>query len=71
MKYLNIPTKNDQFWGEGVNYQMQIVTSFLSLTCEIVFVVDGITIGSLPPTPKIGSLPKLPQFDQKIFWTRV
>ena len=48
--------------GRGVNYQMQIVTLFLSLTCEIVFVtsflsltreivvvVDGITIGNLPP----------------------
>ena len=34
---------------------MQVVTSFESLTCEIVFVVDGITIGSLP---------KQPQFDQ-------
>ena len=38
--------------GDGVNYQIQIVTSFLSLTCVIVFVVDGITIGSLPPPPE-------------------
>ena len=52
----------DSGGGGWVNYQTQIVTSFLSLTCEIVFVtsflsltceivfvVDGITIGSLPP----------------------
>ena len=25
-KYPNLPTTNDQFWGGGVNYQMQIVT---------------------------------------------
>ena len=36
-KYPNLPTTNDRFWGwgRGVNYQTQIVTSFLSLTCEI------------------------------------
>ena len=55
----------DSGGGGGVNYQMQIVTSFLSLTCEIVFVtsflsltceivfvVGGITIGSLPLPPQ-------------------
>ena len=60
-KYPNLPTTNDWFWG-GVNYQMQIATSFLSLTCEIVFVVDRIT-------PRIGSLPILPQFDQNFLDT--
>ena len=45
--------------GEG-KLQMQVVTSFESLTCEIVFVVDGITIGSLP---------KQPQFDQNFLGT--
>ena len=48
----NIQTYQLQMINSGggeVNYQMQIVTSFLSLTCEIVLVLDGITIGSSPP----------------------
>ena len=35
--------------------EIVFVTSFLSLTCEIVFVGEGITIGSLPP-PQINHL---------------